>query len=173
MQLHATFFSASWCLIFCLGKMRVRQLKAAKWRKGTGGTPKSSGLLVNPFARALVKAILSGSAHLSRVGIDHPPTCRHVVSGRKLVLFFFLKILLERLVIYCQTTGVSAAHATHYATYCTPCRPLRRAFSGWLRNPPPTDCCLDPPPESFTSAIRLEGCWCFSWQGLCTRVPRS
>jgi len=35
----------------------------------------------------------------------------------------------ERLVIYSQTTGVSAAHATHCATYCTPCRPLRRAFS--------------------------------------------
>ena len=30
----------------------------------------------------------------------------------------------ERLVIYCQTTRVSAAHATHCATYCTPCRPL-------------------------------------------------
>ena len=44
----------------------------------------------------------------------------------------------ERLVIYCQTAGVSAAHATHCATYCTPCRPLRRAFSGWIRTPPPT-----------------------------------
>ena len=44
----------------------------------------------------------------------------------------------ERLVIYCQTTGVSAAHATHCATYCSPCRPLRRAFSGWIRTPPPT-----------------------------------
>ena len=44
----------------------------------------------------------------------------------------------ERLVIYCQTTGVSAAHATHCATYCTPCRPLKRAFSGWIRTPPPT-----------------------------------
>ena len=44
----------------------------------------------------------------------------------------------ERLVIYCQTTGVSAAHATHCATYCTPCRPLIRAFSGWIRTPPPT-----------------------------------
>ena len=44
----------------------------------------------------------------------------------------------ERLVIYCQTTGVSAAHATHCASYCTPCRPLRRAFSGWIRTPPPT-----------------------------------
>jgi hypothetical protein len=43
----------------------------------------------------------------------------------------------ERLVIYCQTTGVSAAHATHCATYCTPCRPLIRAFSGWIRTPPP------------------------------------
>ena len=44
----------------------------------------------------------------------------------------------ERLVIYCQTTGVSAAHATYGATYCTPCRPLIRAFSGWIRTPPPT-----------------------------------
>ena len=44
----------------------------------------------------------------------------------------------ERLVIYCQTTGVSAAHATHCATYCTPCRPLIRAFSGWIQTPPPT-----------------------------------
>ena len=44
----------------------------------------------------------------------------------------------ERLLIYCQTTGVSAAHATHCATYCTPCRPLIRAFSGWIRTPPPT-----------------------------------
>jgi len=34
----------------------------------------------------------------------------------------------EILVIYCQTTSVSAAHATHCATYCTPCRPLLRAF---------------------------------------------
>ena len=41
--------------------------------------------------------------------------------------------LRERLVIYCQTTGVSAAHAAHCATYCTACRPLIRAFSGWIR----------------------------------------
>ena len=44
----------------------------------------------------------------------------------------------ERLVIYCQTSSVSAAHATHCATYCTPCRPLLRAFSGWILTPPPT-----------------------------------
>jgi len=37
--------------------------------------------------------------------------------------------LTERLVIYCQTTSVSAVHATHCATYCTPYRPLIRAFS--------------------------------------------
>ena len=43
------------------------------------------------------------------------------------------------MVIYCQTTGASAAHATHCATYCTPCRPLIRAFSGWIRTPPPTE----------------------------------
>jgi hypothetical protein len=44
----------------------------------------------------------------------------------------------ERLIIYCQTTSVSAAHAPHCATYCTPCRPLIRAFSGWILTPPPT-----------------------------------
>ena len=35
-----------------------------------------------------------------------------------------MHLQLKRLVIYCQTTGVSAAHATHCATYCAPCRPL-------------------------------------------------
>ena len=44
----------------------------------------------------------------------------------------------ERLVIYCQTTSVSAAYATHCATYYTPCRPLIRAFPGWIPPPPPT-----------------------------------
>ena len=44
----------------------------------------------------------------------------------------------QRLIIHCQTTSVSAAHATHCATYCTPCRPLIRAFSGWILTPPPT-----------------------------------
>ena len=47
----------------------------------------------------------------------------------------------ERLVIHCQTLGVSAAHATHCATYCTPCRPLIRAFSGWIRTAPPAKGC--------------------------------
>ena len=36
----------------------------------------------------------------------------------------------ERLVIYCQTTSVSAAHATHCAAYCSPCRPLMRPHRG-------------------------------------------
>ena len=31
--------------------------------------------------------------------------------------------LIQRLGIYCQTTGVRAAHAAHCAAYCTPCRP--------------------------------------------------
>jgi hypothetical protein len=44
----------------------------------------------------------------------------------------------ERLVIYCRTTSASAAHATHCATFCTPCQPLLRAFSGWIRSPPPS-----------------------------------
>jgi len=47
----------------------------------------------------------------------------------------------ERLMIYCQTTSVSAAHATHCATYWTPLRPLIRAFSGWIPTPPPTSRC--------------------------------
>ena len=44
----------------------------------------------------------------------------------------------QRLVIYCRTTSVSAAHATHCATFCTPCQPLLRAFPGWIRSPPPS-----------------------------------
>ena len=35
----------------------------------------------------------------------------------------------KRLVIMCQSTSVSAAHATHCAAYYTPCRPLIRALS--------------------------------------------
>ena len=35
----------------------------------------------------------------------------------------------KRLVMYCQATSVSAAHATRCATYCTPCRPPIRAYS--------------------------------------------
>jgi len=27
---------------------------------------------------------------------------------------------------------------THCASYCAPCQPLVRAFSGWIRSPPPT-----------------------------------
>ena len=41
----------------------------------------------------------------------------------------------ERLVIYCQTSSVSAAHATHCAAYC---RPLLPVFSGWILTAPPT-----------------------------------
>ena len=44
----------------------------------------------------------------------------------------------ERLVIYCRRTSASAAHATHCATFCTPCQPPLRAFSGWIRSPPPS-----------------------------------
>jgi len=58
--------------------------------------------------------------------------------GRTLASKSLEGVTRERLVIYCQTTGVSVAHATHCATYCTPCRPLIRAFSGWIRTPPPT-----------------------------------
>ena len=44
----------------------------------------------------------------------------------------------ERLVVYFQTSSVSAAHATHCATNCSPCRPLIRAFPGWIRTPDST-----------------------------------
>jgi hypothetical protein len=64
----------------------------------------------------------------------------------------------ERWVIYCRTTSVSVARATHCASYCTPCRPLIRAFSGWIRTPPPK---LSSDWSSFPSDIRgglrLEG----------------
>ena len=35
--------------------------------------------------------------------------------------------------------GEVLPNSTHCATYCTPCRPLIRAFSGWIRTPPPTN----------------------------------
>ena len=50
---------------------------------------------------------------------------------------FISSICAERLVIHCQTTSVSAAHATHCATHCTPYRPLIQAFAGWIRTAPP------------------------------------
>ena len=65
-------------------------------------------------------------------------TAFRTVRGLSLTVPWAGDLLPKRLVIYCQTTGVSAAHATHCATYCTPCRPLIRAFSGWIRTPPPT-----------------------------------
>ena len=52
----------------------------------------------------------------------------------------------ERLVFYCRTTSASTAPCTsrrmccltHCARYCAPCQPLLRAFSRWIRSPPPT-----------------------------------
>ena len=50
------------------------------------------------------------------------------------------------LVFYCRTTSASTATCTskrtccptHCARYCAPCEPLLRAFSEWIRSPPPT-----------------------------------
>ena len=66
----------------------------------------------------------------------------------------------ERLLIYCKTTSVSATHATHCATYCTPCRPLIRAFSGWIRTPPPTPPC-HPGTCICISGAETENKWTF------------
>jgi len=52
---------------------------------------------------------------------------------------------IERLVFHCRTTSASTAPCTsrrmccptHCASYCAPCQPLLRAFSGWIRSPPP------------------------------------
>jgi len=52
----------------------------------------------------------------------------------------------QRLVFCCRTTSASTAPCTsrrmccptHGAGYCAPCQPLLRAFSGWIRSPPPT-----------------------------------
>ena len=48
-----------------------------------------------------------------------------------------------------QNNHVSAAHATHCATFCTPCQPLLRAFSRWIRSPPPSNTAAKhtPPPR--------------------------
>ena len=66
-----------------------------------------------------------------------PPTPLHSTPSTPYPLTGIPRSL-ERLVICCPTTGVSAAHATQCATYCTPCRSLIRAFSGWIRTPPPS-----------------------------------
>ena len=104
-----------------------------------------------PRPSALLPRMRTRQRHLL---LSRPRSTCHAKSGRggvshlKLSLIFEREEVIqrhipafqngERLVIYCQTTGVSAAHATHCATYCTPCRPLIRAFSGWIRTPPPT-----------------------------------
>ena len=62
------------------------------------------------------------------------------------------------LVIYCQTTSVSAAHATHCATYSPPCRPPIRAFSGWDRTPIPTEC-REHSIRQWTAAGAVERIW--------------
>ena len=47
-----------------------------------------------------------------------------------------------RLIFYCRTTSASTASCTSRRmccpTHCAPCQPLLRAFSGWIRSPPPT-----------------------------------
>ena len=55
--------------------------------------------------------------------------------------------VVERLVFHCRTTSASTAPCTsrwmccpvHRASYCGPYQPLLRAFSGWIRYPPPTE----------------------------------
>jgi len=53
---------------------------------------------------------------------------------------------LQRLAFYCRTTSASTAPCTssrmccptHCDSYFAPCQPLLRAFSEWIRSPPPT-----------------------------------
>jgi len=53
----------------------------------------------------------------------------------------------DRSISYCRTTSASTAPCTsrtmccptHCASNCAPCQPLSRAFSGWIRSPPPTN----------------------------------
>ena len=57
-------------------------------------------------------------------------------------------LCMQRLVFYCRETSASTASCTsrrmcspaHCASCCAPCQPLLRAFSGWIRSPPPTSC---------------------------------
>ena len=52
----------------------------------------------------------------------------------------------QRLEFFCRATSASTAPCTskrmccptHFASCCAPCQPLLRAFSGWIRYPPPT-----------------------------------
>ena len=87
------------------------------------------------------------SSNVNRVNEGRQPSCSpvHLQPAARMGRY-------ERLVSYCQTTGVSAAHATHCATYCTACRPLLRAFPGWIRTPPPTLFSVSCPFRPFRSA---------------------
>ena len=72
----------------------------------------------------------------------------------------------KRLVIYCQTTSVSTAHATHCATYCTPNQPLMRAFSGSIRTPPPAS-------STWNTATRGQHAPSLVGSGAPTGAPRN
>ena len=117
-------------------------------------------MIVPDFGRCCCRRswVCSCSLHLHHISytctifpISTPCSLHLHQTSNRILRHTLLKVLLEeklglqhelvltrvsqRLVIYCQTTGVSAAHATHCATYYTPCRPLIRASSG-SRAPP-------------------------------------
>ena len=77
------------------------------------------------------------------------PHTQLVNSRMRIAMLFFLPQLMhliERTVSFCRPTSASAAPCTsrrmccpmHCASYCASCPLLLRAFSGFIRSPPPT-----------------------------------
>ena len=65
----------------------------------------------------------------------------------------------------------------HCASYCAPCQPLLRAFSGWIRSPPPnllpnnqhhhaSSYLLDTVLAALTSSFRMNSIGMFAYVGL-------
>jgi len=93
------------------------------------------------FSQVKTVFVLAGEDPQAETGGQVPPERLRV--GRRGIKPLSQK---ERLVCYCRTTSASTAPRTsrrmccptHCASYCAPCQPLLRAFSGWIRSPPPT-----------------------------------
>ena len=109
--------------------------------------------LLRPYSRTMPRKVSSpprrvgqggrgaslGRVRHSRKQVMHVHTRNHLQDLHHIrESLHHLQGARERWIIHCRTSSASAAHATHCATFCTPCQPLLRAFSGWIRSPPPS-----------------------------------
>jgi len=91
--------------------------------------PFSLSLTLSLFHSFILSLSLTHTNSLSHLSLLTLTLSRQVVEAGFITLMARFLQVFERFVVDCQTTSVSAAHATHCATYCTPCRPLTRALS--------------------------------------------